>query len=77
MMMIATVPFVAVGLLFSLTAEEADLGRKKGKKDAPQDEEAQPTPQDEEVQPTPQDGDASEPKTCFPAEKTSGDNANV
>ena len=32
MMMVATVPFVAVGFLISLTAEEADLGRKAGKK---------------------------------------------
>ncbi len=30
-MMIATVPFVAVGFLISLTAEEADLDRKSGK----------------------------------------------
>ena len=31
-MMIATVPFVAVGFLFSLTAQEADLGRRSGGK---------------------------------------------
>lgn len=35
--MIATTPFVAVGLLFSLTAEPADLGRKSGTKQ-PEDE---------------------------------------
>lgn len=34
-MMIATVPFVAVGFLFSLTAEEADLGRRLGGKEGP------------------------------------------
>ena len=34
MMMVATVPFVAVGFFISLTAEEADLGRKAGKKSA-------------------------------------------
>ena len=32
-MMIATTPFVAVGFLFSLTAEEADLGRRSGGKE--------------------------------------------
>ncbi len=32
-MMIATTPFVAVGLLFSLTAEPADLDRKEGTKE--------------------------------------------
>ena len=37
-MMIATTPFVAVGLLFSLTAEPADLGRKSGTKQTEEDE---------------------------------------
>ncbi|KAM5537089.1 hypothetical protein V8D89_009235 [Ganoderma adspersum] len=36
-MMIATTPFVAVGLLFSLTAEPADLGRKLGTKKPKED----------------------------------------
>ncbi|TBU38631.1 MFS general substrate transporter [Dichomitus squalens] len=42
-MMIATTPFVAVGLLFSLTAEPADLGRKSGKKKRQEDLEAPKT----------------------------------
>ncbi|KAH9920002.1 MFS general substrate transporter [Epithele typhae] len=38
-MMIATLPFVIVGFLFSLTAEEADLGRRSGGKKKDEDEE--------------------------------------
>ncbi|PIL27512.1 MFS general substrate transporter [Ganoderma sinense ZZ0214-1] len=37
-MMIATTPFVAVGLLFSLTAEPADLDRKSGAEKPEEDE---------------------------------------
>ena len=39
-MMIATVPFVAVGFLISLTAQEADLGRRKGEKNTDKKEES-------------------------------------
>ena len=46
-MMIATTPFVAVGLLFSLTAEPADLGRKAGKKKPQEDVEAPKVAQSE------------------------------
>ncbi|RDX54495.1 MFS general substrate transporter [Lentinus brumalis] len=65
-MMIATVPFVAVGFLFSLTAEEASLGRKTGKKE---------TPKDEEAPAVSKEGNAAE--AAFPPEKVSGENANV
>ncbi|TFK86431.1 MFS general substrate transporter [Polyporus arcularius HHB13444] len=65
-MMIATVPFVAVGFLFSLTAEEASLGRKTGKKE---------TPKDEEAPAVSKEGNAAE--AAFPPEKVSGENVNV